>query len=183
MGSHAISHFIKFRFIRPPRLVSVFCGYLTIIGLWYAGFLLKDKRTGYLAAALGLITPFLFYDRFAVMESMLTASGIWLFNIAYLLAKSRRLDVALIFGVTAGLAFLVKSPAQVFILLIPSAYLFMQEDKTRFSKQNIAKYIPSPPCGIYPRRANQQPPASLTLDVYDHPQKWRLCHLAHADAL
>lgn len=134
-------HFIKDPLI-ATRLVSVFCGYLTIIGLWYAGFLIKDKRTGYLAAALGLITPFLFfYDRFAVMESMLTASGIWLFNIAYLLAKSRRLDVALILGITAGLAFLVKSPAQVFILLIPSAYILMQEDKTRFSKHNILKYL------------------------------------------
>ena len=82
-------HFIKDPLI-ATRLVSVFCGYLTIIGLWYAGFLLKDTRTGYLSAALGLITPFLFfYDRFAVMESMLTASGIWLFNIASLLATSR----------------------------------------------------------------------------------------------
>jgi 4-amino-4-deoxy-L-arabinose transferase-like glycosyltransferase len=133
-------------FIKDPliatRLVSVFCGYLTIVGLWYAGFLLKDKRTGYLAATLGLITPFLFfYDRFAVMESMLTASGIWLFNGAYLLAKTKRLDVALILGMTAGLAFLVKSPAQVFILLIPTAYVCMQEDKARFSKNNLVKYL------------------------------------------
>ncbi|MBP9669878.1 glycosyltransferase family 39 protein [Candidatus Woesebacteria bacterium] len=134
-------HFIKDPLI-ATRLVSVFSGYLTLIGLWYAGFLLKDKRTGYLAATLGLITPFLFfYDRFAVMESMLTASGIWLFNLAYLLAKSKRLDVALILGISAGLAFLVKSPAQVFILLIPSAYLFMHEDKTRFSKANLLKYF------------------------------------------
>lgn len=133
-------------FVRDPltatRLVSVFCGYLTIVGLWYAGFLLRDKRTGYLAAVLAVITPFLFfYDRFAVMESMLTASGIWLFCLAYILAKTRRLDVALILGIAAGLAFLVKSPAQVFILLIPAAYIFLSEDKTRFSKQNLLKYL------------------------------------------
>ena len=134
------------QFIKDPlvatRLVSVFSGFLTVVGLWYAGFLLKDKRTGYLAAALAVISPFLFfYDRFAVMESMLTASGIWLFNIGYLLAKSKRLDVALILGISAGLAFLVKSPAQVFILLIPAAYLFMSEDKSRFEKKNLIKYI------------------------------------------
>jgi len=133
-------------FIQDPlfatRSVSVLCGFLTILGLWYAGFLIKDKRTGYLAAALGLITPFLFfYDRFAVMESMLTAVGIWLFNISYLLAKSKRLDVALILGFTAGFAFLVKSSAQVFILLIPAAYLLLREDKSRFTRKNILKYL------------------------------------------
>ncbi len=134
-------HFIKDPLV-ATRLVSVFCGYLTLIGLWYAGFLLRDKRTGYLAACLGVITPFLyFYDRFAVMESMLTAAGIWIFNLAYLLAKSRRLDIALILGISAGLAFLVKSPAQVFILLIPAAYLFQIEDKERFNKNNLLKYI------------------------------------------
>jgi len=133
-------------FVRDPliatRLVSVFCGYLTIVGLWYAGFLLKDKRTGYLAATLAVITPFLFfYDRFAVMESMLTASGIWLFCLSIILAKTKRLDVALVLGIAAGLAFLVKSPAQAFIALVPAAYLFMADDKARFHKQNILKYL------------------------------------------
>jgi 4-amino-4-deoxy-L-arabinose transferase-like glycosyltransferase len=133
-------------FIKDPliatRLVSVLCGYLTIAGLWYAGFLLKDKRAGYLAAALGIITPFLyFYDRFAVMESMLTASGIWLFCLSYILAKTKRLDVALILGMAAGLAFLVKSPAQVFILLIPSAYLFLSSDPARFTRRHLLKYF------------------------------------------
>lgn len=133
-------------FIHDPlfatRLASVICGFFTIAGLWYAGFLIKDKRTGYLAVALGLITPFLFfYDRFAVMESMLTASGIWLFNISYLFAKSKRLDIALVLGITAGLAFLVKSPAQAFIVLIPSAYIFLFEDSARFHKKNILKYL------------------------------------------
>lgn len=133
-------------FVKDPlfatRLVSVFSGFLTIAGLWYAGFLLRDKRTGYLAAVLGVMTPFLFfYDRFAVVESMLTAAGIWLFNLSYLLAKTRRLDIALITGMAGGLAFLIKSPAQAFILLIPAAYLFLFEDKTRFSRHTIAKYI------------------------------------------
>lgn len=134
-------HFIKDPLI-ATRSVSVFCGFLTIIGLWYAGFLLRDKRTGYLAAALGVITPFLFfYDRFAVMESMLTASGIWLFCLSIILSYTKRLDVALILGITGGLSFLVKSPAQAFIALIPAAYVFMSDDKARFSKDNIIKYI------------------------------------------
>jgi 4-amino-4-deoxy-L-arabinose transferase-like glycosyltransferase len=134
-------HFIKDPLI-ATRLVSVFCGYLTVVGIWYAGFLLKGKRSGYLAAALAVITPFLFfYDRFATMESMLTASGIWLFCLSIILARTRRLDVALILGIAGGLAFLVKSPAQAFIALIPAAYIFMMDDSHRFRKQNIFKYL------------------------------------------
>lgn len=133
-------------FIADPlvatRLVSVFSGFFTIAGLWYAGYLLSSKRAGYLAAALGIITPFLyFYDRFAVMESMLSAAGIWVFNLSYLLAKSRRLDIALILGITGGLALLVKSPAQIFILLIPVAYFVLPSADNRFSKQALLKYI------------------------------------------
>jgi len=133
-------------FITDPlvatRLVSVLSGFLTIAGLWYAGYLLSDKRAGYLAAALGIITPFLFfYDRFAVMESMLSAAGIWVFNLAYLLAKFRRLDIALILGIAGGLALLVKSPAQIFILLIPVAYLVLPSVDNRFSSKSLLKYL------------------------------------------
>lgn len=133
-------------FISDPlvaaRLVSVFSGFLTIAGLWYAGYLLSGKRAGHLAAILGIITPFLyFYDRFAVMESMLSAAGIWVFNLAYLLAKSRRLDIALILGITGGLALLVKSPAQIFLLLIPVAYLVLPSADNRFSRSSLLKYL------------------------------------------
>ncbi len=133
-------------FIKDPlfatRLVSVISGFFTIVGMWYAGFLLKDKRTGYVAASLAIITPFLFfYDRFAVVESMLTASGVWLFILSLILAKTRRLDTALITGIVGGLAFLIKSPAQIFILLLPVAYLFLAEDKNRFKKTNLIKYF------------------------------------------
>lgn len=134
-------HFFKDP-LYATRLTSVISGFFTIVGMWYAGFLLKDKRTGYVAAALGIITPFLFfYDRFAVVESLLTASGIWLFVLSLILAQTKRLDVALITGMTGGLAFLIKSPAQIFILLLPVAYLFLVSDKSRFNKGNLLKYL------------------------------------------
>lgn len=107
------------------RLVSVFSGLVTVLGLWYAGFLSLNKRVGYLLSFLAVFSPFLFfYDRFAVVESMLAAGGIWLFNLGYLLIRSRRLDVALLLGLAAGLALLVKSPALVYFLLIPLVYPF-----------------------------------------------------------
>lgn len=112
------------------RFVSVLSGYATVLGLVYAGFLLSGKRLGYYAAALGIITPFLFfYDRFAVVESMLTAAGIWMFCLGFLLSRTRRLDLALILGLAGGLALLVKSPAAIYLLLIPISYPFIAHTK------------------------------------------------------
>lgn len=108
------------------RLTSVLAGLVGMLGLVYSGFLLKSLRLGLLTATLYILTPFLFfYDRFATMESMLTASGIWLLNLGILLIKTNRLDVALILGMAGGLSMLVKSPALVYLLLIPISYPFI----------------------------------------------------------
>lgn len=123
------------------RLVSVVSGWLTLLGLWYAGFLLKNKRTGYLAAGLVILTPFLFfYDRFATVESMLTAFGIWIFCGGIILARTRRLDVALLLGILVGLGLLVKSPAEIYPLLLPFAYLFLKRDKPWTMREGF-KYL------------------------------------------
>lgn len=108
------------------RLTSVLSGLIGMLGLVYTGFLLKNIRLGFIASALYLLTPFLFfYDRFATMESMLTASGIWLLNLGILLITTLRLDVALILGLAGGLSMLTKSPALVYLLLIPLTYPFL----------------------------------------------------------
>lgn len=119
------------------RLTSVFAGLFTPLGLIYAGHLLGNKKLGFVAAFLSLITPFLFfYDRFAVMESMLAASGVWLMNFGILLILTLRLDVALLLGILGGLALLVKSPALIYLLLIPISYPFLSSEKI-ISKKSL----------------------------------------------
>lgn len=106
------------------RLVSAFCGLLTLLGTVYAGWLLSGKKLAFWAGLVTLFSPFLFfYNRFAVMEGMMIMFAIWVFNGAILLARTRRLDVALLLGLWTGLALLVKSPSMFFMLLIPSVYL------------------------------------------------------------
>jgi len=120
------------------RLVSVISGLFTVLGLIYAGHLLGSKKLGFLAAYLSLITPFLFfYDRFAVVESMLTASGVWLFNLGFLLISTARLDVALILGLFGGLALLVKSPALIYLLLIPLSYPFLVKSSELWHRRTL----------------------------------------------
>lgn len=112
------------------RLVSVDSGLFTLLGLWYSGYLLFGKKVAHIVAYLSLITPFLFfYERFAVVESMLTASGVWLLNLGIILILTLRLDVALILGMFGGLALLVKSPALIYLLLIPITYPFLTPNK------------------------------------------------------
>jgi 4-amino-4-deoxy-L-arabinose transferase-like glycosyltransferase len=122
------------------RLVSVVSGLFTLLGLWYSGYLLFGKKLAHIVGYLSLITPFLFfYERFAVVESMLTASGVWLLNLGIILIMTLRLDVALILGLFGGLALLVKSPALIYLLLIPITYPFLTPNKL-ISKKTL-KFI------------------------------------------
>ena len=123
------------------RSTSVFSGLLTTLGLFYAGYLLKGKRLGYLAMILSIFIPFLFfYNRLAVVDAMLTAFGIWLFSLGLILAKEKRLDLALIVGAVLGLSLLVKSPAKIFLFLLPLGYLTNQ-DKESWNKSQVLKYL------------------------------------------
>jgi 4-amino-4-deoxy-L-arabinose transferase-like glycosyltransferase len=118
------------------RFTSALCGLFTLIGVMYGGWLLSGKKLAFWSGMVTMLSPFLFfYNRFAVMEGMLIMFGIWIFNLSILLARNRRLDIAMILGLWTGLALLVKSPAMFFMLLIPGAYLLTVDFKKIFTKE------------------------------------------------
>lgn len=126
------------KFIADPlfatRLVSVVSGYFTLLGMWYAGWLIGKKKMAYIASILAFISPYLFfYNRFAVVDAMLATFAIWIFNLSYLLARTRRLDIALILGMLTGMGLLVKSPALILMLLIPASYYLVLKENKLFS--------------------------------------------------
>jgi hypothetical protein len=85
-----------------------------------------------LAMFLYAISPFaLFFDRLALADSMLSMFGIWTFIFAILAIKFQRLDAAMIAGFCLGGAFLTKSPALYFALLLPTTILSLDFDKKR----------------------------------------------------
>jgi hypothetical protein len=107
----------------------------------YAGWLLFGKKLAFWAGMFTLFSPFLFfYNRFGVMEGMEVMFGVWIFSGSILLARTRRLDVALLLGMWTGLALLVKSPALLFMLLIPAAFLLEVDFKKIFTKETF-KFI------------------------------------------
>lgn len=122
------------------RLVSVFAGLGGLLGVYFASFMLfRNKKISYLSCIFYLLSPFtLFYDRFALADSLLATISTFAFGLSVLLVKTLRLDVAMILGVTVGLGLLTKPPAQFLLFLFP-VLLLLFKFEARNWKQNLLK--------------------------------------------
>lgn len=125
-----------FKFVRDPlfagRLVSVLSGFGTLVGVSFLSYLLfKSKRVALAAATIYAVSPFLFFfDRMALVDSMLSMFGVWTFIFAYLGFTKERLDFAMLAGFMLGGAWLTKSPALFFALMLPVLWLFIKKPKS-----------------------------------------------------
>lgn len=104
------------------RLLSVLCGWLTVVGLWLSGKIIADTTTGALAGLLYILSPLaIVHDRLAIPDAMLGSVA------SFLLAASLRLTVlaqlnrwhAAGVGALAALAALVKLPG-LFLFALPA---------------------------------------------------------------
>lgn len=121
-----------FKFIGDPllsaRLVSVLAGLGTMITIYLIlRIILKVKPiSSFLVGVVYILTPFtFFFDRVAVPDNLLAFWGVLSLLFSLLLAKSPRLDLAMILGGILGLAWLTKSPAMFFILLSIGTFVFI----------------------------------------------------------
>ena len=108
------------------RIVSVLCGVTTCLGIGALSFLLfKSKRAALLSSFLYTFSPFsFFFDRLALVDSMLTMFGVWFLVFLTISVKKMRWDFSMLAGFALGAALLTKSPGLFFLLLIPvSAFL------------------------------------------------------------
>lgn len=107
------------------RFLSVLSGLGSLAGLFLISYqLFKDKKIALVASLLYAVIPFLvFFDRMALVDSMLAMFGIWTAYLGILLVRWLRLDLAMITGMILGVALITKSPAIFFALLLPAAIL------------------------------------------------------------
>ncbi|MDO8503303.1 MAG: glycosyltransferase family 39 protein [bacterium] len=121
------------------RMVSVSTGIASLVGLFLLTHrLFKSTKAAFLAALLYAVSPFtVFFDRMALVDSMLTMFGIWSFYLAILTAQTIRFDFAMLTGFALGGALLTKSPAMFFILLLPTTAIFSAWPKTKGKKLRI----------------------------------------------
>lgn len=113
------------------RLLSVFSGVGSMFGIFAVSYLLfKNKITSLVSVFIWTISPFsLFFDRMALVDSLLCMFGVWTLFFAVLTAKTKRLDTAMLTGFALGGAMLTKSPALFMALLLPSTWIFAKKKK------------------------------------------------------
>ncbi len=129
------------KFIHDPlvatRLVSVFSGFGSLIGLYLLTKELFNEKVAKIATVLYVILPFtLLYDRLAVFDSLLTMLGIYAVLISVRLIRELKLDLAIINGFSIGLAMITKSSGNFFLYLLPFSIILFN-----FEKKNITRRL------------------------------------------
>lgn len=128
---------ISMKIIQDPllagRIVSVFLGFSTMLGLWFLSFeLFKSKKTAFLTAIIYIFYPFAqVLDRMALYESMVGAFYTWTLYFSVLLVRRVRLDVAYTLGFLIGGGILTKSTNFFSIYLMPFTLILFNWNKHR----------------------------------------------------
>lgn len=123
------------KFISDPliagRVVSVVSGLGTLFGVSLLSYLLfKSKKVALAAGLIYAVSPFtFFFDRMALVDSMLTMFAVWTFIFTYLSFTKERLDFAMLAGFALGGAWLTKSTALLFAIMVPTLWLFIKSPK------------------------------------------------------
>src|SRR3989344_2174023 len=94
------------------RIVSVSAGLAVLAGVFGLSYILfKNKVVALMASLFYAISPYsVFFDRMALVDSLLSMFGVWTLIFSILAIKLRRLDFAMLAGFTLGGALLTKSP-------------------------------------------------------------------------
>ncbi len=118
----------SFKFFVDPlltgRILSVFAGAATLAGVFFLGWKFFNLRSGLWAALLVAVTPFIvFFDRLALVDSMLAAFSLWALILGLLVVKYLRVDLAMCLGYALGGALLTKTPAMFNFIALPFTIL------------------------------------------------------------
>ena len=113
------------------RLVSVLAGLLSLIGIYKLAKSLEGHKIAILASVFYIFIPlFVFFDRQALMESAITATGIWSF---YFLLKSldnKKLKYPILLGLILGTGIFIKLQALVFLVSILIVLIYKKHIKS-----------------------------------------------------
>lgn len=119
------------------RIISIFSGFGTVIGIATLSYLLtRNLVISSLSYLLYSLTPFfVFFDRMALVDSLLSMFGIWSLVIGFLFIRHLRLDLAMLLGFVLGGGLITKSPAVIFYIW----QIFLIFYYFKKSKKNVLK--------------------------------------------
>ena len=102
------------------RFLSALAGVGTLSGVFILGWKFFNKSVGILSALFVAVTPYIvFFDRMALVDSMLAAFSVWSLLLALLLIRYQRIDLSLFLGYLLGGAMITKTPGFFNILVLP----------------------------------------------------------------
>jgi 4-amino-4-deoxy-L-arabinose transferase-like glycosyltransferase len=102
------------------RILSVFAGFFTLLGAIVLGWKFFKPSVGLWAGLLIAITPYIvFFDRMALVDSMLAAFSLWILIFALFLIKYPRIDLAMVLGYLLGAGIITKTPGMFNFLALP----------------------------------------------------------------
>jgi hypothetical protein len=92
-----------------------------VLGVGVGAYLLfKNTRLALISSAIWAVIPYsVFFERLSLADAMLTMFILWTFNLLILAFEKSRLDFAMLAGFTLGFAYLTKSPAVFYNILLP----------------------------------------------------------------
>lgn len=112
------------------RFLSVLTGFVTLVGVYVLARKVFGAKTAFWAGLLYVITPYaVFFDRMALVDSMLAAFTVWIIYFAICLVKNGRFDIAMILGYLLGGAILAKTPGMINLLILPISFLGFRRGK------------------------------------------------------
>ncbi len=128
------------------RTLSVLTGLVSLASVFILTFILfRSTNKALIASSMYALSPFaLFFDRLALVDSMLTMFGILSVIFAILAVKKVRLDCAMLSGFFLGGALLTKSPGIFFALLLPSTLILSdwpKNVKKSFNKLSVFVFL------------------------------------------
>ncbi len=127
------------------RLVSVLAGLVSLTGLAFLVFVTTGSLLlAAIAALVYSVLPFsVFFDRLALVDSLLAACGLWSLALGALLIKKARLDLAMLLGFVTGLGLLTKSPAIFFYAWQPLLFFFLFDFHAPRLRRRLTKLFAS----------------------------------------
>ena len=119
------------------RIVSVFAGLGTLVGIWLlAKEVFQKPRIAFFASVLYVLSPFaLVYDRMALYDSLVAAFFVWNLYFAVLLVRRLRLDIALILGMSLGLGMLNKTSGFLSLYLLPTTLFLLDWQRSGLTRR------------------------------------------------
>ena len=122
------------------RFLSVLSGFGTLVGVFLLGRRIFGSSVALWSALIYTVTPYtVFFDRMALVDSMLSAFTLWSLYLTVWLVQSQRLDLAMILGYMLGGALLTKTPAMINLLVLPVSLLGFNFGKLK--KFNLVKLL------------------------------------------